>query len=159
MAQDYATFSFYDYDTEPTSFRINVEETTAANIDAQVALLATLRTATNNIILGGVSQSQLTDILWDTLVPTTNPFGQREIKWTVIVQDLSGNRFKGNEIPMANLDLLENSSKYIVKNGAVAVSDPGGFVAAWVAAYEAVALSNSGEVLEVVDMYQSGRNL
>lgn len=158
MAQDHNTYSWSDYDGETANMTVNTVEITAANIDAQQTLLTTLRTTLNDITLGVVSKSVLSDIGWDTLTPTTDPFGQREIKWVIIVEDTNGNRFKSNEVPTADLSLLENGSKYIIKNGVVSVSDTGGFVAAFKAAYEAVAVSNNGLALTIVDMYQVGRN-
>lgn len=158
MAQDSARYSFHDYDVEPTSMTVNTVELTAANLDAQTTLAQALRTAINGLILAGVEQVVLSDNIWDTVVPVTDPFAQREIKWTVISQDTSGNKFKSNELPMANLDLLENASKYIYRNGAVTVVTGAAAVQAFVDAYEAFAVSNDGEALVVVDIYQSGRN-
>jgi len=158
MAQDSSVFSFSDYDGEPSNVTINTVEITAANLDAQATLLSTLRTAINAIILGGVSQLVIRDTVWDTAVPATDPFAQREIKWVIIAEDTAGNKFKSNEIPMANLDLLANGSKYIVRNGFIATPDAGGEIADFVAAYEAVAVSNAGLALTIIDMYQAGRN-
>ena len=158
MSQDYAILSFHDYDGEPTRMNVNTIEIDATNLAAQETLLSNLRIATNNISLGTVEQAAITDITWDTVTVTTNPFAQREIKWVVIVQDTNGDKYKSNEVPMADLDLLENNSKYIIKNGSVAVSDPNGYVAAWKTAYEAFAVSPTGAALTVLDMYQVGRN-
>jgi len=158
MAQDYNTFSWSDYDGEPANMTINTVEITAANLDAQQTLLTTLRTALNDITIGVVNKSVVSDIGWDNNSPTTNPFGQREIKWVIIAEDTAGNKFKSNELPMANLDLLANGSKYIVRNGFIATPDTGGEIADFVAAYEAVAVSNAGLALTIVDMYQAGRN-
>jgi len=158
MAQDSSVFSFTDYDGEPSNVNINTVEITAANLDAQATLLANLRLAINAIILGGVSQLVIRDTVWDTAVPATDPFAQREIKWVIIAEDTAGNKFKSNEIPMANLDLLAGGSKYIVRNGFIATPDTGGEIADFVAAYEAVAVSNAGLALTIVDMYQAGRN-
>lgn len=158
MAQDQTHFGFHDYDREPSSMTVNTVEVTALNLDAQVTAAQALRTAINGLILGGVEQVTVNDNIWDTVVPVTDPFAQREIKWTVISQDTSGNRFKSNEIPMANLALLENASKYIVKNGSVTVVAGAAAVQAFIDAYEAYATSNDGEALTVIDIYQSGRN-
>lgn len=158
LSQDYNTFSWSDYDSEPSTMSVNTVEITAANVDAQQSLLTTLRTALNDITIGVVSKSVLSDIGWDTLTPTTNPFGQREIKWVIIVEDFLGNRYKANEVPTADLSLLTGNQKYIIKNGVVAVTDPDGFVADFKAAYEAVAVSNTGQVVVIHDMYQAGRN-
>lgn len=158
MAQDQTRYSWHDYDTEPASMTVNTVEITAANLDAQATLAAALRTALNGITLAGVEQVVITDNVWDTVVPVTDPFAQREIKWTIIAQDAAGNKFKSNEVPMANLDLLENASKYIVKNGNVTVVAGATEVQAFVDAYEAFAVSNTGSALTVIDIYQSGRN-
>lgn len=158
MAQDSARFSWHDYDGEIAGTTFNTVEIDAANLAAQETLLSSLRVATNNILLSSVEQATITDNTWDTVVPVSNPFAQREIKWVVIAQDTSGNKFKANELPMANLDLLENNSKYLIKSGNVVVSDPSGYVAAFKSAYEAFAVSNDGEALVIIDMYQVGRN-
>ena len=158
MAQDYNTYSWSDYDGESSNMTINTVEITAANVDAQQTLLTTLRTALNDITIGVVSKSVLSDIGWDTLTPTTNPFGQREIKWVIIVEDTLGNRYKANEVPTADLSLLTGNQKYIIRNGVVSVDDPDGFVADFKSAYEAVAVSNTGLAVVIHDMYQVGRN-
>lgn len=158
MAQDQTTFSFSDYDGEKSSVTVNTVEITAANLDAQATLASNLRLAINDIILGGVGKVVISDTIWDTAVPSTDPFSQREIKWVIIAEDTAGNRFRSNELPMANLDLLAGGNKYVVKNGFIATPDTGGEIAAFVAAYEAFAVSNAGLALTIVDMYQAGRN-
>jgi hypothetical protein len=158
MAQDETRFSWHDYDGEPASIKINTVEITAANLDAQATLATALRTAMNGILIATVEQAVITDNIWDTVAETTDPFGQREIKWTVIVQDTAGNKYKANELPCADLSLLEGGNKYIVKNGFVTVTTGATAVQAFVDAYEAFALSNAGLALTIVDMYQSGRN-
>jgi len=158
MASDFGSYTWYDYDGEKSSMQVNIAEVTELTLAAQAIALGTLRTAMNDITLAVVSKASVTDNIHDIKVVPTNQFAQRETKWVIIAQDASGNVFKANEIPTANLALLEGGSKYIVKNGVVAVTDPDGFVADFVAAYEAVALSQSGEALTIMDMYQVGRN-
>lgn len=158
MAQDQTLFSWHDYDGEPTRMTVNTVEITAANLDAQATLATALRTALNGITIGVVEQAVITDSIWDNVSPTTDPFGQREIKWTIISQDTAGNKFKSNEVPTADLSLLENGDKYIIKNGNVSVVTGAAAVEAFKDAYEAFALSNAGLALTIIDMYQSGRN-
>jgi len=158
MASDYASFSWYDYDSEKSGTSINLAETTELTLAAQNIAIEALRTAMNGLTIAPVSKSSQTDIIFDTPVVPTDPFAQREIKWVVIAQDSAGNKFKANEIPTANLDLLEGGSKYIVKSGVVTVVAAAAAVAAFVTAYEALALSQSGLALTVVDIYQVGRN-
>jgi len=158
MAQDYNTFSYSDYDGEPSNVTINLVEITAANLDAQQTLITALRAAINGIILGVTNKSVVSDIGWDTFTGTSDPFAHREIKWVVVVEDSVGNRYKSNEIPMADLSILEGGNKYIIKNGLVTVVTAAALVTAFKDAYEAVAVSNTGLALTIVDMYQAGRN-
>jgi len=158
MAQDFGAFTWYDYDGEKSTMQVNTAEITELTLAAQSTALGTLRTAMNDITLSVVSRSAITDNLFDVKTVPTNQFAQRETKWVIIVQDSAGNIYKANEIPTADLGLLENGSKYIVKNGVVSVSDPDGFVADFVTAYEAVALSQNGLAQTILDMYQVGRN-
>lgn len=158
MAQDFGSYTWYDYDGEKSTMQVNTVEITELTLAAQSTALGTLRTAMNDITLSVVSKASVTDNLFDTKTIPTNQFAQRETKWVIIVQDSAGNIYKANEIPTADLGLLENGSKYIVKNGVVSVTDPDGFVADFVASYEAVALSQSGLAQTILDMYQVGRN-
>lgn len=158
MAQDTTVYSWHDYDGEPSNMKVNTVEITALNLDAQSTLATALRTALNGITIGTVEQAVMNDNIWDTVAPTLDPFGQREIKWTVISQDTAGNKFKSNEVPTADLALLENGDKYIIKNGFVSVVAGAAAVTAFKDAYEAYALSNAGLSLTIIDMYQSGRN-
>jgi len=156
---DTAYFSAHDYDGEPTSMTINVPTITAANHDALATLVGTLRTASLALMKGGWDKSGFNEILFNTPVPNTDPYAQREIKFAIIVQPVTGDPYLGNELPMANLDLLVGGSPYIVKNGDVTGDDTGGNITDWVAAYEAAAVDKNGGALVVKDIYQVGRNI
>lgn len=158
MAQDQTNYSWHDYDGEPARTTVNTVEITAANLDAQATLATALRSAMNALLLSPVEQMVITDTVWDTIIPVTDPFAQREIKWVIIAQDLAGNKFKSNELPMANLALLENNSKYLIKSGNIVVVGAAAEVGAFKDAFEAFAVSNAGSALEIIDMYQVGRN-
>lgn len=158
MSQDFGSFTWYDYDGEKSTMQVNTVEITELTLAAQVTALGALRAAMNDITLAVVSKSSVQDNLWDTKVVPTDQFAQRETKWVIIAQDSAGNLFKANEIPTADLSLLEAGSKYIIKNGVVSVSDPDGFVADFKAAYEAVAVTQTGLSMTIMDMYQAGRN-
>lgn len=158
MAGDFVSFGWKDYDSEGSKTSINIAEVTELTLAAQSIAVGNLRTAMDGLTLAPVSKATLSDELYNTEVIPTNPFAQREIKWVVIVQDASGNKFKANEIPTADLDILEGGSKYIIKGGVVTVVGAATEVNAFITAYEALALSQSGEALTIVDMYQVGRN-
>lgn len=159
MVQDFASFSLKDYDGERSGMRVNTVEITAANIDAQVTALGTLRTTSEALMLQGWYDVQLTDGVYAANPSVTDPFSQREHKWVIIVEDTAGNVYKANEIPCADLSILENGSKYIYKNKAVAITGAAAAVTAFVTAYEATAKDNAGGALEVVDIFQAGRNI
>lgn len=158
MAQDFGSFTWYDYDGEKSTMQVNTVEITELTLAAQSTALGTLRTAMNDITLAAVSKAAVTDNLFDAKTIPSDQFAQRETKWVIVVQDSAGNVYKANEIPTADLSLLENGSKYIIKNGVVSVTDPDGFVADFKTAYEAVALSQNGLTVTILDMYQAGRN-
>jgi len=158
---DKVSFGVHDYDSEPSSFQVNVTDITGANHDATTALLATLRTATNALILGGIDHVAMNESLWNTPVPVTDPLAQRESKWQVtVIEAVTGRKYASIEIPMANLaSFLLGGSPYIVKSGTVTGDDTGGEISDWIAAFEAVAKSPSGASITVWDIYQAGRNI
>jgi len=158
MAQDFAGFTWYDYDGEKSTMQINTVEITELTLAAQAIAIGTLRTALNDITLSVVSRASVTDHLFDTKTVPTDPFAQRETKWVIVAQDTLGNVFKANEIPTADLSLLTLGSKYIIKGGVVVTIDPDNFVFDFQTAYNAVAKSKTGLDLTIVDMYQVGRN-
>jgi len=159
---DSVSFSTHDYDGEPSGFQINVTDITAANHDATLALITTLRTATVALMKdGGIEKVALNEILWNTPVPVTLPDAQREHKYqVVVVEATTGRKYASVQLPIANFtDYLLNGSPYIVKAGVVTGDDTGGQISDWVAAFEAVAKSPNNNALSVWDMYQVGRNI
>lgn len=156
---DTAFFQSHDYDNELGSTAINVAEITG-DVAGLTTAIATLRTALNGILIAQIDKSGFTDITWNTPSPTTDPFGQREIKWQLIVNEaVTGNVYAANEFPSADLSLLENGSPYLVKNGVVVVTAGAAAVNAFISAFEAIALSPAGNALSVKDLYQVGRNI
>lgn len=159
MPQDYAAFSLKDYDGERSGMKVNLVELTAANLDAQATAVALIRTTSEALMLQGWYSVQMTDGIYSANPAVNDPFSQREHKWVIIAEDSGGNVYKANEMPCADLSLLENGSKYIYKNKAVTVVAGAAAVQAFVDAYEAGARDESGNVIEVVDIYQAGRNI
>lgn len=153
-----ASFTWYDYDGERGGSSINTVDLSGANFDAQATAVTALRAAMNGLTLVNVSKALISDINWNNLVPVADPQAQREIKWVVVVADTLGNKYRAMEIPIANLDLLENNSKYIVKQGVVTVTTAATAVQAFIDAFEAVAVDKFGNALQVWDVYQAGRN-
>jgi len=159
---DKVTFATHDYDGEPSSFQINVTDVTAANHDALVTAIGTLRAAATALMQsGGIEKTMINEVTFNTPIVATDPFAQREIKWqVVVVEATTGRKFASLEMPMANLaDYLLGGSPYIVKGGVVVGDDTGTQISDFITAFEAVAKSPSGNALSVWDMYQVGRNI
>jgi len=159
MAVGKVLWSILDFAGEVSTHALDIVQLTAGNISATTTLIGNYLTALDGITLGRVAREiiQAANVDISAVLPSS-PFAQREIKWVVIVQDAEGNKFKANELPTANLDLLENNSKYLVKSGNVVVTTSAVAVQAFIDAYEAFAVGNTGLALTVWDVYQVGRN-
>lgn len=158
---DKVNYATHDYDGEPTGFSINVADVTAANHDALVTAIATLRTAVVGLTLGGIESSMIAEKTFNTPIVITDPLAQRESKWQlVVVEATTGRKYATTEIPMANLaDFLLGGSPYIIKGGVVVGDDTGTEISDFVTAYEAIAKSPNGNALTVWDMYHVGANI
>lgn len=163
---DNATFTYYDYDEEISRTEIAIAPLTAANFAASATAITALRDAINGLLVAGgvVSKTNQNNVIEDLgKVLPNNKFAQREVKWMVIAAP-PGDPFSIHkfEIPMANLDLLENRNKYLVRGGSVVVSTPATvtLVNAFITAFEAAAVDAvSEEALVVLSIQQVGRNL
>lgn len=107
---------------------------TAGNIVAQTGLATALRTATLDMILGAEASSRLLASSTKSAVDITNPLAQRENKWLVRYHDDSDGAPFRVEIPTAKLSLLDTGTEFLN------LAD-GGVIAAFVAAFEAYAVS------------------
>lgn len=163
---DNATFVYYDYDEEVSKTEVAIAPLTAVNFAASATAITTLRDAIQGLLTTGglVSKTNQNNVIQDLgkLLPNS-PLAQREIKWMVIAvppsDPFSIHKF---ELPMANLALLENRNKYLVRGGIVVVTTPATvtLVNAFITAFEAVAVDAvSEEALEIVSIQQVGRNL
>jgi hypothetical protein len=112
----------------------------------------------NALLVVFISKSIISDVLWNNTVIATDPLAQREIKWKVTVSDTTGEKYVAMELPCADLSILENGSKYLVKQGQVVVTGAATEVQAFVDAFEAVATDRFGNALTVWSIEQVGRN-
>jgi len=153
-----ANFTWVDYDGEKGSTSINLPDLTSLNFDGEATKVTALRSAMNGLTLANVSKAMITDVNWNNLNPVLDPNAQREIKYIVIVSDINNNKYRAMEIPIANLNLLENNSKYLVKGTNIVV--PGSTVAvqAFITAFQDAAKDRFGNALSVWDISQAGRN-
>lgn len=150
MAGKY-NLQYIDYSKEVGSFGVHIPTLTDANTDAQVALLATLKTATDAITLGNAKQYQIVANTVDLSgVAAGSVYAQRENKWLVSYTDNVSGTAGTVTIPTADLSLLQANSDQIDLTDAAVI--------AWIAAFEAVAKSPTGHSVTVVDMRFVGRN-
>lgn len=153
-----ATFSATDFDSEVGTTSIHTEDPTAANYAQLQTDVNALRTAMDAIMVHNFGKSELTDILWNNVSAATSPLAQREVKWLVTVVDVSGTKYAAMEIPLADISILENGSKYIIKASQVTVTAAAAAVTAFKTAFEAVATDRFGQTLVIWDVEQVGRN-
>lgn len=163
---DFASFSYYDYDEEFSRTEVTIAPLTAANFAASATAITTLRDAIQGLLTAGglVSKTSQMNTIQDLgKVLPNSPLAQREIKWMVIAvppsDPHSTHKF---EFPMANLALLENRNKYLIRGGTVVVTTPATvtLVNTFKTAFEAVAVDpNTDEALVIQSIQQVGRNL
>lgn len=165
MAQNSASITFEDWDSEISTTKINIGPITALNFLAIRSALDTLVTALNGITLGQIRKTNLTETFQKSTAAVSNRNAQRESKWLVTCRDVTeffdiantiNNPGFGNiftlEVPTANLTLLP----------AVATDEldlTGAAAAAFITALEAIHHSpTGGNEIEVVSIRHVGRS-
>lgn len=168
MAGESLKVGFIDYSGENSNSSINVGTVTAISLPGLLSDIADYIAAIDAITLGTVRDDTL--VAYSTnrsSIPPTDPNAQRERKWLVRYTDntaffdapanLIPNAGFGKiftfTIPtadLANANLLPNTDKADMTDTQIA---------AFVAAFEALARSPYGGEVEVLDMTAVGRNL
>lgn len=131
---------FIDFDSEKSSAGVDIINLTGANFAAQAALLATLRTAIEAVVLGTTVSEQV--IATATVFaggPPIDPFAQRETKW--LVSGTDGNGFRSTlEIPTANLALLQPGTGLMNLTAGAGLALKGALDAVWLSPRSATAI-------------------
>lgn len=141
-----------DFGDEPTRLGFNTLQITSANIVAQLALIATLQGAIDNVALGNFSGKTVQAEDVPTGPKATVENAQREAKWRVSFTDAINPIGNGSfEIGMPDLSLL------VAGTGVMDVSAGAG--AALVTAIEAVVLSRLENAITVDTIIHVGRNI
>ena len=141
-----------DYGSEPTRFGFNIVQLTAANFDAQVALVATLQGAVDNVVLGLFDGKTIQALDIAVGPKATDVNAQRESKWRVTFTDDVQPEGNGSfEIGMPDLSLL------VAGTGLMDVSAGAG--AALVTAIENTVVSRLGNAVSVTQITHVGRNI
>lgn len=103
---------FHDYDGEPSSMTVPMVDLTAANFDAQVAALASLRTALEGITVDlqtGHFVGNDYVVVSGSAARAASPLAQRENKWLVRYHDSSDSYTL--TIPCADLNELDPNNR------------------------------------------------
>lgn len=142
---------FHDYDGEPSSVTFPAADLTAANFDAQVAALASLRTALEGVAVDLQTGHFIGNdyvIVEGSAARADSPLAQRENKWLVRYHDSNGAYTL--TIPCADLTVLDPNNR-----GFMQIASGAG--ATFVSAFEAYVNQGGGSV--TVDSVQFvGRN-
>lgn len=147
-----AVFKALDYGAEATRFGFNVIQLTAANFDAQIALVDALQTAANNVSLGTFSGKSVKAVDVAVGVKAADVNAQRESKWRVTYLDSVQPEGNGSfEMGMPDLSLL------VAGTGLMDVSAGAG--AALVTAIENAVVSRLGNAVTVDIISHVGRNI
>jgi len=150
-----ANIQFTDESNEKSTFGVTSTPLTSANFDAQQTAFTALRTASQALSLGDISQYAIATLVNPAFTVPTDPFAQRELKWLVsYVGNTSGKTFQV-EIPVADIG---NDHK-VPGSDLAALAD-----ADWVAfitAFEAFAKSpdDATESVTVTTAKLVGRNI
>lgn len=144
-------FSIVDFDNESSTVGVRWFDLSAGNITAQLALIATLRTALEAVIIGTPRKETIiaTDEDIAGALPA-NAFAQREVKWLVSGHDSAG-LSATLEIPTADLDLLAGGT------GALDITAGPGLALA--NALNAGWRSRAGNLVTVETIVHVGRNI
>lgn len=144
--------TYMDYSFEKSAAGFTGVDFSAANFDAQNALIDSLVSATQAIVLGTKTKDTRTAIVTDfTETRPASQYAQRELKWRVKYTDTVDPAGDGSlEIPCPDLTLLDTNGTHM--------NISAGAGAAWVTAFEAFQRSRLGNTVAVVEVELVGRN-
>lgn len=111
------TWTWNDYDAEPSSFNVNHVQLTAGNIVATTALLGAVKTALDDIVIGHFSHEATYALVTEgDKIPSSNPYAQREAKFLLRFHSTVTGDLITRELPMPDLGvagLLLPNSKFM----------------------------------------------
>lgn len=143
--------TFIDHDSETSTFGLRIPDLNAGNIAAQLALLATLRTAVEAVVIGTLRKEE-TSAITDEIagVAPADGFAQRETKWLVSGVDSTGISAT-LEIPTADLDQLPSGSGTLDLTAGTGLALANALNAVW--------RSRAGNAVTVSRIIHVGRNI
>jgi hypothetical protein len=153
-----ASWSVKDNTNENTSFQVPMADLTAANIDAQYALVTAMQTALGGVCLGNLIRQNVQAKSSPLMVPApaSDPDAQREAKAMVIYADNTTFESAKCEVPCIDLtDQLPGHPGYFYD-----VNYAGDEDATWtafVSAFEDIVVGPGGNAVTVVRIYHIGK--
>lgn len=144
-------YNIYDHDGEQSTVGVNWVDLTAANMTAQLALLATLRGAVDGLIIGTPRKESVVAVVTEIAgALPTDPFAQRETKFLVSGVDSAG-LAATLEIPTANLAELSGGSGQVDITAGTGLALANALNAGW--------RSRAGNLVTVTRIMHVGRNI
>ena len=162
------TYSFIDYDKEPSKSSINIVTVTGANYDATQTNITNFQNALDAICLGNVTANTQSNKNLFSKDPPADPLAKRELKYQVTSEDVTQwldaptntipnpnyRELFTNTIPTANPALQAGNSQILFPSANVQ-----GVITAFIAEWESFAKSPSGGTYNVREIKIVGRNL
>jgi hypothetical protein len=153
----YSTFTLLDQTEEKGTMSFPHGALTVASLPGFLTEFGALRTAVTGLTRGTLSKEKivLDETVLSTAVPGDN-LAQRENKFLVVYRDTTSGKTYTMTIPTADLAVVE----FAPGGGDVIILNDAGPVAAFVAAFEAIARSPESDThnVEVMQMRFVGRN-
>ncbi len=141
-----------DFNGEKTVFSVKAPEITAANFAAQATLRASLGTAIAGITLGNLNKAEYGNVDFQTNSTPASEIAQRESAWLIrYVDDTTQENF---HVTLGTADLVGHMDANAKGFADLSETD----MAAFVAAFEAYALSPNGNAVTIQSISHVGRN-
>lgn len=144
-------YNIYDHDGEQSSVKVNWVDLTAANMTAQLALMATLASAVDALIIGTPRKETVVAVVNEIAgALPVDPFAQRETKFLVSGVDTAG-LSATLEIPTANLAELAGGTGQVDITAGTGLALANALNAGW--------RSRAGNLVTVTRIMHVGRNI
>lgn len=148
------SFTFVDYSEESASMGFHFGAITPASLAGFLTQFGALRTATEAIVLGELTDDQwVGDATKYANAAPTDTNAQRERVWLVSYEGTTSFSKYTLTIPTGNFDL---AGVFLPGTDEVDLTQPA--IAAWITAFEALARTPYQETVNVLNIYGEGRN-
>lgn len=148
-----AEFTYQDYSRETSRVKFNVQQMTAANFDATIALINTLSTAILGVQVENALQTKRV-VAQNNLIsraPASTKPAQREVKWVVTCEDDTLHTLSRHEIPLADTQWVTANTDFMDLSAGVGLALKN--------AIEAAVLSPAGNSVSVASIQLVGRSV